>query len=124
MKRALFLFLITSTFYVQAQVGIGTTSPDTTLDIEAANPTGTTTNVDGILIPRVTRERAMSMATVPVSTLIYVTETTTGSATSTAINITTVGFYYYDGTVWQKINTGANTNWALTGNSGTTAGTN
>ena len=67
MKRALFLFLITSTFYVQAQVGIGTTSPDTTLDIEAANPTGTTTNVDGILIPRVTRERAMSMATVPVS---------------------------------------------------------
>ena len=48
MKRALFLFLITSTFYVQAQVGIGTTSPDATLDIEAANPTGTTTNVDGI----------------------------------------------------------------------------
>lgn len=124
MKRALFLFLITSTFYVQAQVGIGTTSPDATLDIEAANPTGTTTNVDGILIPRVTRERAMSMATVPVSTLIYVTETTTGSATSTAINITTVGFYYYDGAVWQKINTGANTNWSLTGNSGTTAGTN
>ena len=124
MKKGLLLFLATSTFYVQAQVGIGTTSPDATLDIEAANPTGTTTNVDGILIPRITRERAMSMTTVPVSTLIYVTETTTGSATSTAINITTVGFYYYDGAVWQKINTGANTNWALTGNSGTTAGTN
>lgn len=124
MKKWYFLIIALFSYFANAQVGIGTTSPGATLDIEALNASGTTTNVDGILIPRVTRERAMSMVSVPVSTLIYVSEIVTGSATSTAINVTSVGFYYYDGTVWQKINTGANTNWALNGNSGTTAGTN
>lgn len=123
MKKILLLFM-SSTFSIYSQVGVGTTTPSSTLDVIATNPTGTSTNVDGILIPRVDRQRAQSMTGTPTSTMIYVNSIATGTATGTAANITAIGFYFFDGTVWQRINTGANTNWALSGNAGTTAGTN
>ncbi|MEO8235504.1 MAG: hypothetical protein ABI549_08835 [Flavobacterium sp.] len=108
-----------------AQVGIGTVAPSSTLDIIAANPTGAATTVDGILIPRVDRQRAQGMLATPTSTLIYINSIGTGTATGTAINIDIVGFYFFDGTVWQKIKTGAaSTDWTILGNTGTTAATN
>lgn len=123
MKRITFLIFLITTFGY-SQVGVGTTAPDATLDLVAANPTGTSTNVDGILIPRVDRQRAQSMTAIITSTMIYVNSIATGSATGTAINITSLGFYYYDGAVWQKISAGANTNWSLNGNGSTIAGAN
>ena len=63
------------------QVGINTTAPKSTLDIIAKTPTGSTTNADGVLIPRVDRQRALSMISVEPSTLIYVNDVSTGSAT-------------------------------------------
>lgn len=93
------------------QVGINTPSPEATLDITAKNPTGATTNPEGILIPRVSRQRAQSMVAVENSTLIYVNNITTGTATGTAVNITAVGFYYFHSTdnVWKKLAEGPNT---------------
>ena len=127
MKKILILIVFTS-YLGYSQVGVGTTAPDSTLDIVAANPTGASTNVDGILIPRVDRNRAILMSTfpavTPTGTLIFI-NSLSSTATGTAVNITTNNsFYFYDGTVWQKVATGASTDWALTGNSGTTAGTN
>lgn len=107
-----------------SQVGIGTTAPASSLDIVATNQSGTTTNVDGILIPRVTRERAQSMAGTSTSTMIFVNEVITGTASGTTLNVTSTGFYFFNGMIWEKITTGLNTNWDLTGNSGTSAGTN
>jgi hypothetical protein len=118
---ALFLFVFNTTY---SQVGIGTITPTSTLDVVATNPTGVTTNVDGILIPRVTRERAQSMTAVPTSTMIYVTEVLTGTAAGTTLNVTSIGFYFFNGSIWEKISTGLNTNWSLTGNAGTVPGTN
>ncbi|WP_312554717.1 hypothetical protein [Empedobacter brevis] len=110
MKRVLFaLTLIISTVHVKAQVGIGTENPKATLDVTAVQPKGTGTNVEGVLIPRVDRERAQSMRNVEKSTMIYVDEVTTGIQTETAINIDTEGFYYFDGTVWVKISSGNST---------------
>ena len=106
-----------------SQIGINTTNPTSTLDIVAANPTGGATTVDGIIIPRVDRQRAQSMTSIPTSTMIFVNSIATGTASGTTANMTSIGFYYYDGSVWQKIQAG-NSNWAVTGNSGTTAGTN
>lgn len=58
--------------HVHAQVGVNTEQPASTFDITAKNATGTTKNVDGLLIPRVDRERAQNMSAVPTSTLIYI----------------------------------------------------
>lgn len=124
MKKISLLIILISAFGY-AQVGVGTVNPDSTLDIVAKNATGSSTNVDGILIPRVDRQRAQSMTSIITSTMIYVNSIATGTATGTAANITSTGFYYYDGSVWQKIITGASatTNWALAGNASTTPGT-
>lgn len=91
-----------------AQTGINNNTPLSTLDITAKNPTGTTTNVDGLLIPRVDRQRAQSMTAVPISTLIYVNSIATGTLTGTAANIDATGYYYFNGTVWTKINAPVN----------------
>lgn len=91
-----------------SQVGINTPSPASTLDVVATNPTGITTNVDGILIPRVTRQRAQSMTSVPTSTLIYINEAVTGTAAGTTINVSNAGFYIYNGSNWESMTGGQN----------------
>jgi hypothetical protein len=116
------LFLLSS-YASNAQVGIGTTAPASTLDVTAVNPTGTSTSVDGILVPRVTRQRAQSMTTIPISTMIYVNEVLTGTASGTTINVTAVGFYFFNGTVWERIGaTGSSNDWTTTGNTVGAAG--
>lgn len=125
MKRKLYLsaiaFFIATTAY--SQLGVNTSDPATSLDITAKNATGNSTHVDGLLIPRVDRERAQSMAGVPVSTLIYVNDIATGTRTGIAVSIDAVGYYYYNGTEWAKLNPTLstadkniyNTNGSLTG---------
>lgn len=44
------------------------------------------------------------MTGVPVSTLIYVNSVATGAEAGTAVNITSIGYYSFDGTVWVKLN--------------------
>ena len=118
------LLLIFSTIGMYAQVGIGTPTPSATLDIIAANPTGATTGTDGVIVPRIDRQRAQVMTGTVTSTLIYVNSIATGTAAGTAVNITSTGFYYYDGTVWVKLNNPLTNDWAITGNTGTAAATN
>ncbi len=87
-----------------SQIGINTPSPASTLDINAKNATGTSTNVDGLLIPRVSRERAFNMPNnTPTSTMVYITDLS-GTQTGKTVNVDTVGFYFYDGTAWIKLN--------------------
>lgn len=122
-RRFLSLGTFLCTVMVYSQVGINTTDPATSLDITAKDATGSSTHVDGLLIPRVDRERAMSMRDVAVSTLIYVNSATTGTASGIAVNIDSVGYYYYNGTEWSKLNPAVssadtniyNTNGSLTG---------
>jgi hypothetical protein len=107
---------------VNAQVGIGTTNPAATLDITATSSTGTT--VEGVLIPRVSRQRAKDMLTTPsISTLVYI-NTLNGTVDGTAINITSLGFYFFNGTVWEKLASGVSNAWMTTGNSGLSGTTN
>lgn len=114
------LFLLFSMVTV-AQVGVGTPTPAATLDITAANLTGTT--VDGLLIPRVSRLRAQTMTGMPTSTIIYVDNIATGG-TGTTVNVTSVGFYFFNGTIWEKLGSGATAGWLTTGNSGLSGTTN
>lgn len=105
-----------------AQVGVGTSAPAATLDVTAANLTGTT--VDGLLVPRVSRLRAQTMTGTPTSTLIFVNDVSNGTATGTTVNVTAAGFYFFNGTVWERLASGANNAWAITGNTGLSGTTN
>ena len=118
MKNRILLISLLFVFYnFNAQVGINTVSPATTLEITAKNSTGTSATTEGLLIPRVDRQRAQSMTAIPVSTLIYVNDFSSGTPTGNAVNIDNNGYYYYDGTVWMKLNTNIyNSNGTLTEN--------
>ncbi|HBV14403.1 hypothetical protein [Chryseobacterium carnipullorum] len=108
-KQSLTILLAVIGIFTKAQVGISTTSPRATLDITAKNATGTTSNVDGLLVPRVDRQRAFSMTSIPTSTLIYVNNLN-GTQGGIAANVDALGYYYFDGSLWVKLNVGSPVN--------------
>lgn len=102
---SLLLFVIV---FTHAQVGIGTTSPNASsmLDITSAN--------SGLLIPRVA--------------LTGVSDTSTIASPATSLLVYNSGFspngyYYWNGSIWVQLGL-ANAGWSLTGNTGTSSGTN
>lgn len=126
MKKVIVPILITFCAYsaeIDAQVGLNTANPAVTLDVTAKAPTGNSKTSEGLLIPRVDRERAQNMTGVPTSTLVYIYSVTTGTQTGTTANVDAAGYYYYNGTIWAKLNSPAaagvnlyNTDGTLTGN--------
>ncbi len=86
-------FLLAYTFAF-AQVGINTTSPETTLDIRAQNHNGAVTATDGILVPRINNLGVDGSVN---GQLVYLTadDTTYGYSK---------GFHYWDGLQWEAIN--------------------
>lgn len=120
MKKTILFACIPLSCLLFGQVGINTAIPTATLEVTAKNPTGNGANVDGVIIPKVDRLRAESMTSVPTSTLIYVNDISTGTAAGVTVEITSTGFYYFDGTKWTTLLTSNNNNnWSLTGNTGT-----
>lgn len=99
-----------------AQVGINTTSPKTTLDVSATRDTsGVITNntqTFGLQAPRLTRaELTANTATYgsnQTGALIYITDITGGDTAGQRVNITAMGYYYFDGTVWQRLTQATN----------------
>lgn len=100
------------TSIMTAQVGIGTTSPNGALDITSTD--------NGLLIPRVALS-ATNVATVVTPTTSELVYNTFTSAVGP--NQVTPGFYFWDGSLWVRLNQ-TNNNWTLTGNSGTAPATN
>ncbi|MDA9056625.1 hypothetical protein N9K49_02105 [Flavobacteriaceae bacterium] len=93
-KQFLTLLFFSAGLMTFAQVGVGTTSPTTTLDIVGTNhtTTGALAASDGVTVPRVTTDMLASPAA----------GTTTGQLVySTHANST--GFYFWDGTTWEPL---------------------
>ena len=84
----------------QSNVGIGTTTPDATSILELSSVNS------GLLVPRMSTIQRNTIATPARGLLVY--------------DLTSNGFWYFDGAVWLPIAGG----WLLTGNSGTIDGTN
>lgn len=93
MRTFFALIILIFTLNLQAQVGIGNTSPEGALDIQSGS--------QGLLIPRVALTSVTDVTTVTnprggglaVSTLVY----NTGGA-----GLSNPGFYFWDGTQWQQ----------------------
>ncbi|ANF49792.1 hypothetical protein A0O34_04210 [Chryseobacterium glaciei] len=108
MSKHVILFAILYSGFAFGQVGINTADPKATLDITAKDSVGISTAPEGLLVPRVDRERAQSMTGVESSTMIYVNNILTGGQTGTAANIDTTGYYYFNGTLWAKVDLNTN----------------
>ncbi len=111
----LFVFAIPIFLFGQeGRVGINTTDPKTTFDVNGKiDGSGNllTTDITGMQAPRLTRAELTSKGNTLYGTdqkgaLIYVTDITGGNSLSQRINITAAGYYYFDGSVWQPIASG------------------
>ncbi|RTY90241.1 hypothetical protein [Flavobacterium sp. GT3R68] len=116
----LLLLLSVNIPLAHAQIGIGTITPRGALEINS------TTN--GLVTPQVALTAANTSAPVvnpqtagaPIAgTVVY--NTATAGAGATAV---TPGYYYWDGSLWLRLATGTNSDWAVLGNAGTVAATN
>lgn len=113
MKKQIYLIAtILLSYIVNAQVGINTETPKATLDI-IASPLDKT-KVDGFIPPRLTGDELQAKDNLYTSTdgqtaaIVYVTSAVTTSSTKT-VNVTGAGYYFFDGSVWQKLNTTVST---------------
>ncbi len=103
MKNNLFLIAFLSFFLSNAQVGINTDSPKATLDI-VGNP-NLASQLDGIIAPRLSGDqlKAKTYSADQTGALIYATDAFTNTSTPQTVNVTSSGYYYFDGNVWNKI---------------------
>jgi hypothetical protein len=117
MKKLLFISALFTINFITAQVGIGTTTIQNGVELQIES------NTRGLLIPRVALTATSSAAPVgptPIATGILIYNTATAGIGSTGV---TPGFYYWSGTEWVALKSTAGQNWSLTGNTGTTPGT-
>jgi hypothetical protein len=107
MKKTLlsfsFLGLSILTF---GQVGVGTNSPKATLHV-VGKPTDVNT-ADGIIAPIITRTDLIAKNNQYTATqtgaMVYVTDLSGTADTTKAVDVNTIGYYYFDGTKWVKFN--------------------
>lgn len=106
-KTVLLLVLLSLIIYMNAQVGINTVSPLASLHVDAAKTDNTTP--EGIIAPRLTRAQLIAKTNnskytlAHAATFVYVTALD-GTPTPQTQNITTIGYYYFDGAIWKHFN--------------------
>ncbi|WP_042720980.1 fibrinogen-like YCDxxxxGGGW domain-containing protein [Flavobacterium sp. B17] len=104
MKNIITLAVLFISLIIQAQVGINNTSPKATLDI-TAKTTGNTT-AEGLIAPRLEgvdiKGKDAKYDTAQKGAIVYALSAVASPSTKTA-NITAEGYYYFDGSVWQKL---------------------
>ena len=89
-----------------AKVGINTTTPQATMEVQvgASNLTGTTN--EGIIAPRLSKERIANIENPIEGTLLYATDNVYAPAVENATiservaDITEKGYYFYNGSKW------------------------
>lgn len=88
----------------QGKLGINTTNPQATIDMKVADVNLSTNSKEGLLIPRLGRQRADNMGpSVEQGTMIYVNNLD-GPASGRVANVNKVGFYHFNGTEWISLN--------------------
>ena len=130
MKKQLILatVLTTSLYYAQeSRIGINTADPKTTLDIRGKTDgagVSLPSDMTGLQAPRLTRAEITAKGntlyqTDQKGTIVYITDVTGGDNLSQRANITTTGYYYFDGGQWVKMGAGSLS--TITANNGLSA---
>lgn len=108
MKNIITLAVSLFSLTIFAQVGINNNTPKATLDITAQTTNGS--KPEGLLPPRLTGDQIQAgdaqYTAAQAGIIIYATAAATAPSTKTA-NMTAAGYYFYDGTAWQKLTGGA-----------------
>lgn len=114
LKSALILNCIVGTSSLSlaqtGRIGINTVTPKSTLDINGQRDSSGTlllSDVTGIQAPRLSRQELSAKGNLlygsdQKGTIVYIADITGGDNLSQRTNITSVGYYYFDGTFWQK----------------------
>ena len=121
LQITLLIIFLTSiqAFSQTGKVGINTESPKSSLDVNGktdASGNSLSTDTTGLQAPRITRLELTNKGDAlygndQKGALIYITDISGGNANSQRINITSAGYYYFDGSAWIKIGSGgASTN--------------
>ena len=123
MKLSLLSCLLLAYTIGSAQVGINTTTPQSSLDIIAIN-SATPQNTDGLLIPRVSDLPATNPTAAQQAMLIYLSVDRTNLNISGTPQDYSAGFYYWDNTIPNWVPILPKTDWKIDGNDNVTSGTN
>ncbi|MCT2406237.1 hypothetical protein NZD88_01540 [Chryseobacterium antibioticum] len=116
MKKTFISIVLLVAASTQAQVGINTETPNATLDVQGK--ASTTTIPDGIITPRISKQQlaAKTDATyTPAQTaaIVYVNDITAPTGTVPSLievaEVTAIGYYYFNGSMWKAISGGAAT---------------
>nr|WP_315247427.1 hypothetical protein [uncultured Flavobacterium sp.] len=104
MKNSILLLIcLLLSFLSFSQIGVNNVDPKATLDV-----TGTPSVItipDGVIPPRITRTELINKtaySTAQLGAMLFVTDLSGSTNTATA-NVTEVGYYYFDGSSWQRI---------------------
>ncbi|GAA5087328.1 hypothetical protein GCM10023210_10040 [Chryseobacterium ginsengisoli] len=108
MKKLILPIALCASAVMYSQVGVNTPDPKATMDITAKTTDGS--KPEGLITPRLTGDQIRlgntSYTTAQTGSILYATSADSAPAGKT-INITAPGYYYFDGSVWQKIITGS-----------------
>ncbi|NDW10789.1 hypothetical protein [Dysgonomonas sp. 520] len=101
-KSSLILLILLAVTALKAQVGVNTESPSVTMHVTPTKTDATT--AEGIIAPNLTRAQLISKdakyLVAQKGALVYVTDLS-GTLTTKTAKVTAVGYYYFDGAVWQ-----------------------
>lgn len=102
--KCLSIFLLFSISSLTAQIGVNTTDPKATLEVVGKPEIAS--EPDGIIAPKLTREQLIAKtayAADQVGAIVYVTDLT-GTTNSATQKVLAVGYYYFDGSIWNYMN--------------------
>jgi hypothetical protein len=104
-------------------VGIRTVTPLATLDINGVPASATA--IDGVIAPRLTGDQLFAKGSIygaaQTGTILYVTAAASpANQTSITTNVSVPGYYYFDGVVWQRLQTASNLSTNMATNAGST----
>jgi hypothetical protein len=104
-KKIVLILLVLCSLDAYSQVGINTPNPKATLDV-VGKPTQPAI-LDGIIAPRITgaQLKTKTYTSAQTGAFVFVTDADTSPSGQT-VNVTSSGYFFFDGTVWIKLNGG------------------